>query len=416
MYGHDHRGDQGPQVPLGVAERLRQVARHQHERRDVEVVDEVVGARLLGRCSGTSTIMCPTTTMVTSTILALSSQGSRTGLRRGRGLQRLGHRENLERQGPRGPSDRQRGRGLDWRPWPCPGDSEWRRTPSSCATSASCCRRLAPRITTTSSGPCRAAGSTTARTRGTPWSARSARRPASTRSSASRLACTPPTRPRLRRDGRRSDYHALRIVYDGWVPPDAPEPRVVEVDGSTVDSAWLPLGDVLDGTVPTVPMVPAGARPTGRRSGCSGSARTPSSARRPSRATCCSSGSRSRAPHRLVEPARRRHRPRRAAGRGAGPRGRGGVRADRRGRRAAAGARRALQRDGALGPVRGLPRASTLVFAATVPDDAEPHVVEVGGTTDRWRGCRCARSTDGSRPVLDVVHEALAAAVRKLGR
>ena len=60
---------------------------------------------------------------------------------------------------------------------------------------------------------------------------------------------------RMRRDGRRSDYHALRIVYDGWVPPDAPEPRVVEVDGSTVDSAWLPLGDVLDGTVPTVPMV-----------------------------------------------------------------------------------------------------------------------------------------------------------------
>ena len=53
---------------------------------------------------------------------------------------------------------------------------------------------------------------------------------------------------RMRRDGRRSDYHALRIVYDGWVPPDAPEPRVVEVDGSTVDSAWLPLGDVLDGT------------------------------------------------------------------------------------------------------------------------------------------------------------------------
>ena len=60
---------------------------------------------------------------------------------------------------------------------------------------------------------------------------------------------------RVRRDGRRSDYHALRIVYDGWVPPDAPEPRVVEVDGSTIDSAWHPLGDVLDGTVPTVPMV-----------------------------------------------------------------------------------------------------------------------------------------------------------------
>src|SRR5262245_40132575 len=27
--------------------------------------------------------------------------------------------------------------------------------------------------------------------------------------------------PHARRDGRRSDYHALRIVYDAWVPPDA---------------------------------------------------------------------------------------------------------------------------------------------------------------------------------------------------
>ena len=60
---------------------------------------------------------------------------------------------------------------------------------------------------------------------------------------------------RVRRDGRRSDYHALRIVYDAWVPPDSPDPRVVEVDGSTIDSAWHPLADVLDGTVPTVPMV-----------------------------------------------------------------------------------------------------------------------------------------------------------------
>ena len=60
---------------------------------------------------------------------------------------------------------------------------------------------------------------------------------------------------RVRRDGRRSDYHALRIVYDAWVPPDSPDPRVVEVDGSTIDSAWHPLTDVLDGTVPTVPMV-----------------------------------------------------------------------------------------------------------------------------------------------------------------
>jgi 8-oxo-dGTP diphosphatase len=57
------------------------------------------------------------------------------------------------------------------------------------------------------------------------------------------------------RQGRRADAHALRIVYDGWVPVDAPEPRVVEVDGSTVEAAWKPLRQVLDGTVPTVALV-----------------------------------------------------------------------------------------------------------------------------------------------------------------
>ena len=57
------------------------------------------------------------------------------------------------------------------------------------------------------------------------------------------------------RQGRRADAHALRIVYDGWVPVDAPQPRVIEVDGSTMDAAWLPLADVLDGTIPTVSLV-----------------------------------------------------------------------------------------------------------------------------------------------------------------
>ena len=61
--------------------------------------------------------------------------------------------------------------------------------------------------------------------------------------------------PGVWRDGRRVDAHALRIVYDGWVPADAPEPRVLEVDGSTSESAWKPVADVLDGTVPVVPMV-----------------------------------------------------------------------------------------------------------------------------------------------------------------
>ena len=53
--------------------------------------------------------------------------------------------------------------------------------------------------------------------------------------------------PSMWRQGRRWDYQALRIVYDAWVPADAPEPRVVEVDGSTVAVAWHPVADVLAG-------------------------------------------------------------------------------------------------------------------------------------------------------------------------
>ena len=57
------------------------------------------------------------------------------------------------------------------------------------------------------------------------------------------------------RRGRNVDAHALRIVYDGWVPVDAPEPKTMEVAGSTAEAAWQPLGDVLSGAVPTLPLV-----------------------------------------------------------------------------------------------------------------------------------------------------------------
>lgn len=49
--------------------------------------------------------------------------------------------------------------------------------------------------------------------------------------------------------------HSVRIVYDASVPADAPDPRVVEVDGSTVAAAWHPVSGVLDGSVPTTPVV-----------------------------------------------------------------------------------------------------------------------------------------------------------------
>ncbi len=57
------------------------------------------------------------------------------------------------------------------------------------------------------------------------------------------------------RRGRRVDAHSVRIVYEGWVAPDAPAPHVTEVDGSTAEAAWKPIADVLDGTVPTVSLV-----------------------------------------------------------------------------------------------------------------------------------------------------------------
>ncbi|MBD8870728.1 NUDIX domain-containing protein [Nocardioides donggukensis] len=61
--------------------------------------------------------------------------------------------------------------------------------------------------------------------------------------------------PRATQGQRPADYHALQIVYEGWVPADSPDPHVVEVDGSTAEAAWLPLADVLDGTVPVTALV-----------------------------------------------------------------------------------------------------------------------------------------------------------------
>ena len=61
--------------------------------------------------------------------------------------------------------------------------------------------------------------------------------------------------PRAARDGLLVDAHAIRIVYDAWVPTDAPAPRVVEVDGSTVESAWHRVEDVASGAVPVAAQV-----------------------------------------------------------------------------------------------------------------------------------------------------------------
>ena len=197
---------------------------------------------------------------------------------------------------------------------------------------------------------------------------------------------------RMRRDGRRSDYHALRIVYDGWVPPDAPEPRVVEVDGSTVDSAWLPLGDVLDGTVPTVPMVQQALADW-----------SPFRMQRVGAYALVRRGDPVEGDVLLVRFSVKGFHtgswslPGGGIDHGERPAGalvrevRGGVRGDRRGRRAAAGARRALQRDRALGPLRGLPRRRAGLRRHRARRRASRRSSRSAARPTRWRGCRCAR-------------------------
>ncbi len=61
--------------------------------------------------------------------------------------------------------------------------------------------------------------------------------------------------PRTPRDGQLVDAHAIRLVYEGWVAPESPDPRVVEVDGSTIAAAWKDLADVASGAVPVSAVV-----------------------------------------------------------------------------------------------------------------------------------------------------------------
>ncbi|HMY08992.1 MAG: NUDIX domain-containing protein [Nocardioidaceae bacterium] len=48
------------------------------------------------------------------------------------------------------------------------------------------------------------------------------------------------------------DMHSVRIVYAASVASDSPPPKVVEVDGSTVDARWHDLRDVHEHRVPLV--------------------------------------------------------------------------------------------------------------------------------------------------------------------
>jgi len=214
--------------------------------------------------------------------------------------------------------------------------------------------------------------------------------------------------PGVWRDGRRVDAHALRIVYDGWVATDAPEPRVVEVDGSTSAAAWQPVADVVDGRLPVAPLVLealADHQPF-----------------RKQRVAAYALVRRGDAVLLTRISARGHHS-------GSWTLPGGGVDHGEQ-------PRTALEREvreecgiscavGELIDVHSVHFTGTapsgrredfhgvhLVFEATVEDDAEPLVVEVGGTTDAAAWVPVADVRAGKLPVLDVVRHALEAAGR----
>jgi 8-oxo-dGTP diphosphatase len=209
--------------------------------------------------------------------------------------------------------------------------------------------------------------------------------------------------PRASRDGVMTDFHALRIVYDAWVPSDAPPPRVIEVGGSTVEAAWHPLARVLDGAVPVVAMVAEALAD-----------HAPFQLQRIAAYALVRRGSAVL----LTRLSDRAHH----AGRWTLPGGGVG-----HGEPPAEALAREVAEEcgiecevGQLLDVHDTHFSGTapsgrvedfhgvhLIFSAGVADDAEPRVVEVGGTTDRVAWVEVADIESGAVSVLDVVPHAL---------
>jgi 8-oxo-dGTP pyrophosphatase MutT (NUDIX family) len=211
--------------------------------------------------------------------------------------------------------------------------------------------------------------------------------------------------PSMWRKGRRWDYQALRIVYDAWVPADSPEPRVVEVDGSTVDVAWHPVTDVLSGDLPVTDIVTEalaehrpfrlqriGVYALVRRSDAVLLTRISSFGAHPGSWTLPGGG----LDHGEA--------PRDALAREL---------AEETGLEASVGDLldvHDVHFDGTAPSGRHEDfHGVHLVFRADVPEGAEPQVVETGGTTDASEWVPVGEIEAGQRPVLDVVRAALAA-------
>ena len=209
--------------------------------------------------------------------------------------------------------------------------------------------------------------------------------------------------PGVRRQGRVVDAQAIRIVYDGWVAADSPEPRVLEVDGSTIEAAWVSLADVESGVVPVVPMVHealADHRPFQLQ-------RVAAYAviRRAEQVLLTRLSERAAFPGQWALPG-------------------GGI---DHGERPVKALAREVQEEcgvdcevGDLLDVHDLHFSGVapsgrfedyhgvhLIFEATVVDGAEPRVMEIAGTTDAVAWVALADIESGAVPVLDVVRHAL---------
>lgn len=55
--------------------------------------------------------------------------------------------------------------------------------------------------------------------------------------------------------GRVEDFHGVHLIFDATVDPDA-EPRVVELDGTTDEVAWVEVADIESGSLPVLDVVP----------------------------------------------------------------------------------------------------------------------------------------------------------------